>query len=208
MNHSRIVTVLLMSMLGALLSACSVLPRPQPVVVERYTLDVRPAEIAKTVSGAAVLLVTRPQARADLDSPRMAYRQQDHTLHYFARSRWADAPAQLLLPGMVEALEASGRFAAVVRVGSAATPDLRLDSELLDFSQDFRVEPSVFRLRLRVQLVDLERRAVISSRIFELQRTAPAQTPYGGVQAANAAWQALLPELVALTAAALPASAP
>jgi cholesterol transport system auxiliary component len=152
MNHTRITVAPLLLILGALLTACSVLPRAQSVTVERFTLDVRPAEVANPMSGSAVLLVTRPVARADLDTPRMVYRQQDYSVRYFARSRWADSPAQLLLPGLVEALEASGYFAAVVRVGSAATPGLRLDTELLDFSQDFRVEPSVFRLRLRAQL--------------------------------------------------------
>lgn len=206
MNHTRITSASLLLIFGALLSACSVLPRAQPVTVERFTLDVRPAKVAQPATGGAVLLVTRPRASADLDTPRMAYRQQDYSVRYFARSRWADSPAQLLLPGMVESLEASGLFAAVVRVGSAATPTLRLDTELLDFSQDFRVEPSVFRLRLRAQLVDLETRAVIASRIFETQYPAPEQTPYGGAQAANAAWQALLPELVAFGTGALSAT--
>lgn len=204
MNRIPVATLLLTLLAGALLPACSVLPRAQPVAVERYTLEMPPLEIAERAADGAVLLITRPQARADLDSPRMAYRKQDYTLRYFARSRWADAPAQLLLPGMIEALDASGRFSAVVRVGTAATPGLRLDSELLDFSQDFRVEPSVFRLRLRVQLIDLETRAVVASRIFEVQRPAPEETPYGGARAANAAWQALLPELVAFGTGALP----
>ncbi|MFN2308450.1 MAG: ABC-type transport auxiliary lipoprotein family protein [Gammaproteobacteria bacterium] len=202
MNASRITLALLVTGLGPLLSACSVLPQAQPVAIERYTLEVRPAQAAQPVAGDAVLLVSRPQARADLDTPRMAYRQQDYTLRYFARSRWTDTPPQLLLPGLIEALEASGRFAAVVRVGSAATPQLRLDTELLDFSQDFRSEPSRFQLRLRAQLVDLRTRAVIASRVFEAHQPAPAQTPYGGVQAANAAWQALLPEVIDFCAGA------
>ncbi|HEY9197826.1 MAG TPA: hypothetical protein VIR60_00580, partial [Gammaproteobacteria bacterium] len=101
--------------------------------------------------------------------------------------------------------EASGRFAAVVRIGSPATPALRLDSELLDFSQDFRVEPSVFRLRVRAQLVDLRTRRVLATRIFDMEQAAPTANAYGGAQAANAAWRALLPELVTFTAAALPA---
>jgi cholesterol transport system auxiliary component len=203
MTHIRLFTALLPIVLAATLSACSVLPRAQPVAVERYTVDVPPATAANPAAGSAVLLVTRPQARADLDTPRMAYREQDYTVRYFARSRWSDAPAQLLLPGMVESLEASGRFAAVVRVGTAAAPTLRLDSELLDFSQDFRVEPSVFRLRLRVQMIDLGTRAVIASRILDASMPAPEQTPYGGAQAANAAWRTLLPELVAFSTGAL-----
>lgn len=201
MNHLRITLAPLLFVCCAFLTACSVLPRAQSVPVERYTLEVPPPDV-QPASGDAVLLVTRPQARADLDTPRIAYRQQDYTVRYFARSRWADAPAQLLLPGLIESLEASGAYVAVIRVGSAATPALRLDTELLDFSQDFRVDPSVFRVRLRVQLVDLTSRAVIASRIFETQQPAPERSPYGGAQAANAAWQALLPEIAAFSSAA------
>lgn len=201
---SRIALLQLLALLC--LSACTVLPKSETVAMERFTLDV-PAPVSTPArADAPVLLVARPQARTDLDTPRMAYRRQDYQLEYFARSRWADAPPQLLLPGLVEALEASGRFAAVVRVGSPATPALRLDSELLEFTQDFRSEPSVFQLRLRVQLVDLQTRRVLATRIFAVERPAPAANAYGGAQAANAVWQALLPELVAFCTAALPAA--
>lgn len=189
------------------LSACTVLPKSETVAVERFTLDVpSAANEVPARTDAPVLLVARPLARSDLDTPRMAYRRQDYQLDYFARSRWADAPPQLLLPGLVEALEASGRFGAVVRVGSPATPALRLDSELLEFAQDFRAEPSVFRLRLRMQFVDLKTRRVLATQVFSTERPAPTQNAYGGAQAANAAWQALLPELVAFCTAALPSS--
>lgn len=188
------------------LGACSILPKSEVVAMERFTLDVPAPEIKAARADAPVLLVARPQARTDLDTPRMAYRRQDYQLEYFARSRWADAPPQLLVPGLVEVLEASGRFAAVVRVGSPATPALRLDSELLEFSQDFRVEPSVFQLRLRAQLVDLRTRRVLATRIFAVDQPASAASAYGGAQAANAAWQSMLPELIAFCAAALPAA--
>ena len=194
--------MLLATALALGLAACSVLPRGQPVSLERYTIETPSPTVQAAASNAPVLLVTRPQARTELDTPRMAYRQEGHQLRYFARSRWSDAPAQLLLPDLVEALEASGQFRAVVRVGSAARPDLRLDLELLDFSQDFRVSPSTFRLRLRLQLVDLDNRSLLASRVFSLERDASADSPQGGVAAANAAWQALLPELVAFTAEA------
>lgn len=195
--------ILLAMGLALALGACSVLPRGQAVTLERYTLETPPWPAGAAVKDAPVLLVTRPQARADLDTPRMAYREQDYQLRYFARNRWADVPAQLLLPGLVEALEASGAFGAVVRVGSAAQPELRLDVELLDFSQDFRVTPSEFQLRLRVQLVDLQSRTVLASGILVQHRPATSDDPIGGVQAANAAWQALLPELVAFCTEAL-----
>lgn len=185
------------------LGACSILPRSEPVTIDRYTLEttVRPTQEAGL--GAPVLLVTRPLARVELDTPRMAFREQDYQLRYFARSRWVDTPAQLLLPGLLEALEGSGHFGAVVRVGSAARPDLRLDVELLEFSQDFRLTPSEFQLRLRLQLVDLETRTVVASHLFSTRATAPERSPRGVAAAANTAWQALLPELVTFCADSL-----
>jgi cholesterol transport system auxiliary component len=203
MGMNRLSGMLLASGLVLTLAACSMLPRSEPVLFDRYTLDPPAWPQREAAADAPVLLITRPRARVDLDSPRMAYREQDYQLRYFARSRWVDSPAQLLLPGLVEALEASGRFGAVVAVGSAARADLRLDVELLDFSQDFRADPSEFQLRLRLQLVDLEARTVLASRIFLAREPAPQDSPQGGAQAANAAWQALLPELVAFCTAAL-----
>ena len=194
--------------LFGLLQACSVLPRPEVVAVEYFTLDTPAAPTVQPAPAGPVLLIARPQVRPDLDTPRMAYRQQDYTLRYYARSRWSDVPAQLLLPGLIESFESSGQFAAVLRTGSPATPQLRLDTEILEFSLDFRAQPSRFQLRLRAQLVDLGTRRVLASHAFAIEKPLEAQTPYGGAQAANAAWQALLPELVTFCTAALPPVAP
>ena len=202
--RSRIAMVLLVG----LIQACSVLPRPEAVVAEYFTLDVSAVKAAPRNAAGPVLLIARPQVRADLDTPRMAYQQQDYALRYYARSRWADTPSQLLLPGLIESFEASGRYAAVLRFGSPATPQLRLDTEVLEFSQDYRVSPSRFQIRLRAQLVDLSSRRILASQIFVAEQTAEAETPYGGVQAANAAWQVLLQELVAFCTRALPTTAP
>ena len=197
---SRIAIVLLISSI----QACSVLPQPEPVVVEYFTLDVPVVQSAHTDSAGPVLLIARSQTRAELNTPRMAYRQQDYTLRYYARSRWADVPSQLLMPGMLESIESSGRFGAVLRAGSPATPQLRLDTEILEFSQDFRAEPGRFQIRLRAQLVDLATRRIIATRTFDSEHPTSVQTPYAVAQAANAAWQALLPDLVAFCTAALP----
>ncbi len=209
MNRDGIKTGWVVCAIALVLSGCSILPKNEPMQLDRYTLDARPHTAAVAAVGTGpVLLVARPLARTELDTPRMAYRQQDFDIHYFARSQWADTPPQLMLPGLIEALEASGRFAAVVRAGSPATPELRLDTELLEFSQDFRESPSVFQVRVRAQLVDLTQRRVVASRVFEGQKAAPNASPYGGVQAANAIWQELLPQLVSFCTSQLPSVLP
>ena len=208
MRYRRCATPLFLVVAMLWLSACSVLPKPEAVVVERYTLDASPTALQSEGDPGdrtgPVLLVPRPLMRAELDTPRMAYREQDYVLRYFARSRWADVPSQLLLPGLISAFEASGRYTAVVRTGSAAVPRLRLDTDVVEFSQDFRAEPSVFRMRLRVQLLDLETREVVLSRVFAAEHAAPEDSPGGGAQAANAAWQVLLTDIVTYVNARLP----
>lgn len=205
MNRYYAAMIGTLGIISLLLPACSVLPKAAPVSVERYTLDVEFPSALPAAPEGPVLLIARPLARTELDTPRMAYREQDHTVEYFARSRWADTPALLLQPGLVEAFEASGHYRAVIRVGSAAAALLRLDTEVLEFSHDFRVNPSQFEIRLRIQLVDLQTRKVIASRIFTATQPAPVRSPYGGAQAANAAWQSLLPEIVTYCTAQLPA---
>ena len=191
------------------LAACTVLPKAERITVERYTLEV-PVSVPQVAASAAgadapVLLIARPQVRSDLDTPRMAYQRQDYEIEYFTRSRWADTPAHLLLPGLTQALEASGGFGAVVGIGSPAQPRLRLDTELLDFTQDFRIEPSVFRLQLRAQLLDVQTRRVLATQVFTAARPAPSANAYGGAEAANEAWRTMLPQLVEFATAALPA---
>jgi cholesterol transport system auxiliary component len=78
--------------------------------------------------------------------------------------------------------------------------DLRLDSELLSFHQDFTRQPSEMHVTLRAQLIDLGTQRVIASRTFDIRETTPSEDTYGGVLAANRAVAQLLEELATFCA--------
>jgi len=169
-------------------------------VVDKYLLEYTPTTVQKIRANEPVLFVAIPQANGAYDTARIAYMQQQYGLRYYTRSSWADTPARMLAPLMAEALNASGQFQALYATPGQVSADLRLDSELLRFHQDFTRQPSEMHVTLRAQLVDLGAQRVIASRTFDIREAAPSEDTYGGVIAANRAVAQLLEELAAFCA--------
>lgn len=142
------------------------------------------------------LVVAVPTAAAGFDGPRIVYVRRAHELEFFARNEWADAPARMLAPLLVRALERSGRFQAVADARTPAAAGLRLDSEIVRLQQEFIGRPSRVRLTVRVQLSDVASRRVLGAREFEEVEVAPSDDPYGGVVAANRAVRRVLDDVV------------
>jgi cholesterol transport system auxiliary component len=117
----------------------------------------------------------------------MLYVKRPHQLQAFAHSEWVDAPARMLAPLLVRALERSGAFAAVADAASGVAAELRLETELVQLQQEFTGHPSRVRLVLRVQLSEVRSRRVRGVQEIEILEDAPSEDPYGGVVAANRA---------------------
>ena len=163
-----------------------------------FALNLKPdaARAAANPASAPTLVVTEPRAAAGFDSPRIIYLREAHRLQYFANSEWVDAPARMLAPLLVAALD-GGAFRAVWYAPSAARGDWRLDTELVQLQHEFATQPSQVRLVLRAYLVDDATRRVLASRQFEAVVAAASEDPYGGVIAANQAVRKLLLDLAA-----------
>jgi cholesterol transport system auxiliary component len=177
--------------------------------VQTHLLAIAPVPGRDPVSGTGPrsgpsLLVPQPVVRGGLDSRRMVYIARPYELSYFARNEWADAPARMLQPLLVQALEGSGAFRAVVSASSSAAVDVRLDTEVLALQQEFLERPSVARVAIRAQLVDLASRRVLATEVFEAREAAPSEDPYGGVLALNQALARVLADLGAFAARASP----
>jgi cholesterol transport system auxiliary component len=165
--------------------------------VQTHVLAVPAAPRAVPVVSGPVLLVSPPGVRAGLDSRRIAYVQRPFELSYFARSEWADTPARMLQPLLVQSLEGSGAFRAVVAGPSPAATDLRLETEVLALQQEFLTTPSVARVSLRAQVVDPASRRVVATETFEAVEPADSADPYSGVVASNRALARVLADVTA-----------
>lgn len=160
------------------------------------------AAARQPAAAAPTLIVNPPHAAAGFDSSRIIYVREAHKLEYFAHSEWVDPPARMLAPLLVAAIESSGAFRAVVLTPSAATGDLRLDTEIIRLQQEFSTRPSRVRFTLRAYLIEDKTRRVLAWREFDSAVAAASDDPYGGVLAANQAVQAVLKDLAAFCAAA------
>lgn len=179
----------------ALLAACAAVQPPEADHASTYVLEAMPAAGAPRPKRDLVLELSVPRARPGFDTPLMAYTQRTNALEYFAKNRWADTPARMLAPLLVQALDHSGGFRAVVQEPSLAAAELRLDTELVRLQQDFSARPSRVRFTVRAQLIDVGARRVLASAEFDETEVAPSDDPYGGVIAANRALGRLLERL-------------
>jgi cholesterol transport system auxiliary component len=179
-----------------LLAGCAGFSAPQVADQTIYVLEsqrgTNPARIRRDL----VLAVSEPQTRPGFDTPQMVYVQQPHELNYFVTSRWADTPARMLQPLLMQAMEQTGSFRAVVQVPGVVPGDVRLDTELIRLQHDFVTRPSRIQLTLRAQLIDVRGQRVLAVKLFDESETATSDNAYGGVLAANRALERLLDQLV------------
>jgi cholesterol transport system auxiliary component len=192
--------------LYALLSSCEMLSTKNASPLSTYTLNgeaTAMAEKAPQVMGGRVLLVEVPHAAPGYDSARMVYVRHLLTQEVYANSVWTDTPARMLAPLLVAHLQQSGQFNAVVLAPSTAKASLRLETTILQLSQDFLQVPSTIRLRLHVTLMDNTTREVLAWCTMNLLQNANSEDAYGGAQAAQTAVQAGLRQVEDFLQAAL-----
>lgn len=179
----------------ALIAACTSLQPVKSPSLTTFALDPGLSSASVSVAGALTIAVSVPRAMPGFDTPRMAYVNKPPELAYFSKNQWVDAPARMIAPHLVRALERSGRFRAVVGLPSPVTADLRLDTELVRLQQDFTTTPSRMRFTLRAQVIDTAGGKVLGTREFDVTEQASSDDPYGGAIAANKALASLLTPL-------------
>jgi cholesterol transport system auxiliary component len=192
LTPSRTLSVL--AVIG-LLSGCAALPAPQVADQNIYVLDAQPATQTALIKRDFVLAISPLQARPGFDTPQMIYTQQPHEVRSFLTNQWADTPARMLEPLLVQAMEQTGSFRAIVQPRGALPADVLLETELIRLWHDFATRPSRVQLTLRARLIDLRGKRVLAVKQFDDTETVASDDAYGGVAAANRATQRVLEQL-------------
>jgi cholesterol transport system auxiliary component len=178
-----------------LLTGCTGLQAPKVDTPHIYMLDARASVDKQQTKRDLVLAVSMPRARPGFDTPQMAYLRKPHELNYFVVNQWADTPARMLDSLLVQTLEQSMSFRAVVHAASVVPANVRLDTELIRLQQDFSTQPSKVQLTLRAQLIDVTGKRVLAVKVFDDSENAASDDAYGGVVAANLMLQRVLSQL-------------
>jgi cholesterol transport system auxiliary component len=187
---------LIFLMLG--LSACSSLLSPVKVTPSTtYIINAVPAVATKQASRAVTLLVPPTETTQVYNTAQMAYSTQTYQVAFFAKNRWAEIPSKMLHPLIVQTLQKTHYFHAILSNSSNAHYDYILNTQLIEVLQNFSHQPSQEHLVLRAHLINASTNKVVASKQFTAIITATEDTPYGGVIAANRATATLLTQLAA-----------
>ncbi len=177
-----------------LLSSCSFLAADTPP--KHYFIAIDPVELPDNKAEGKTILVSIPQAASGFDTYQMVYIDTPYVLEHYRDNLWVDTPARLLLPLIVQSLEATGEFGAVLSaISSPILGELRLDSEIIRLQHEFLEQPSRVRFTLRVQLLDMTKRTILDTKLFDVTEIAPTEDAAGGVVATNRVVQVVLEQL-------------
>jgi cholesterol transport system auxiliary component len=191
-------TALFLASLFQIAPGCTIFPEPpnQPVKSYLLTFDAAPSQAwPSCASSGGTLVVSLPREHNGGNSNGIAYLLRPHELRYYSYNQWADSPARLLLPLLVQAMEQTHCWGTVAQAAAALQGDYRLDTTILQWQQEFFPNPSRVRIAFRVQLLDLGRRDVTVARRFEAVEEAPSSDAYGAVLASNRAVNRLLGDI-------------
>ena len=159
------------------------------------SLDGWHGEARPAGTNSPVLLISPPQAEPGFETPRMVYIKRPYELEYYAANQWADSPARMFMPLLVQVVGQSGVWRDVVLMPSSVSGDYRLDPYGFAVQHEFLQQPSRVRVVARAQLVDLKQSMIVGMQNFEVIEPAPSENAYGGVLAANRAVATLLDQI-------------
>jgi cholesterol transport system auxiliary component len=176
-----------------LLSSCSVFP-PAKSNTNNYQLAQTPS-VSNRSMRPITLLVLKPETNSIYNTNQIAYTLRPYEVAYFSKNHWADTPPNMLQQLIIQTLQNTHYYRAIVSPPFAGRYDYLLTSQLIELKQDFMHNPSIVRVVLRAQLTRASTGRIVAAKQFSDSQIAPENTPYGGVIAANRAVANVLAQL-------------
>lgn len=178
-----------------MLSGCSLLSPVKSDNQTTYVLNSLPCNLATYRAHATTLMVMQPEISQAYNTTEMAYSIKPYQIAYFSQNRWAETPAQMFYPLLVQTLQNTHFFHAVVTAPYTGNYDYILTTQILQLLQDFSWCPARVQFTVRVQLSKVATGKVIATKQFTVLQPFRNRFPYAGVFAANHATAKMLQEI-------------
>jgi len=183
---------LIISLLALNLAGC--LTTVDSEISNNYLITSIP-DIKTTKTQPLILSVRTPQTNYAYNSTQMAYATEGYKINYFAKNSWAATPSQMLLPLMVQTLQNTQAFSAVIPQSVYGHTDLILDTQILQLQQDFTQQTGQLHLVIRAQLSNVNSQRILATQEFIVTEPIAKNNPSAGVTAANRATNKFLQQL-------------
>ncbi len=191
------VSVCVPFLLTLTLSGCFSSVKMEPPTT--YLLTELPEKVVNSHQHSINVLVAPPETVAVYNTTEMAYSLRPYQIAYFGKNRWAETPSQMLQPLIVQTLQNTHHFHAVVTPPIAGHYDYILRTQLFEFTQDFTHNPAMMRIILRAQFINATSNRVVATKLISVEEPLLTNTPYSGVYAANRATVRLLKQLASMS---------
>ena len=160
-----------------------------------YILKAIPENVAKKRTRPITIYVANPETVAAFNTTQMAYSMRRFHVGYFSQNQWAETPSQMLQPLLIESLQKTHFFHAVVPASYSGYYDYILSTEILNLIQDYRQRPVKTKITVRAQLTRVTTNKVVATKQIAVWTPLAQYTPYGGVVAANQAMVEVLSQI-------------
>jgi ABC-type uncharacterized transport system auxiliary subunit len=154
------------------------------------------APVAAARRGDLVLVVEPLATDAAYDDERIVYRTTPFRLDYYQYHRWSSAPGVMIGNYLEQALEASGRFRAVVREMTPDAPAI-LSGRVVAIEEIDRSNAAwVGRIAVELVLTDAHTGDILWTEQLDESEPLPHQTPEGLAAALTAAMSRIVAHTV------------
>lgn len=192
----RLAGSLLLAASLSLISACSILPKPE--VVDVYRLPDAQTPIAAS-QGAPVtwsLRLDKPMASNALNSQNIAVIPEGNLVSNYKGARWSDPAPALLRNRLLDAFLQDGRVKALSTDDSNLQSDYELGGELLAFQTHYNGKSPEVIVQYNARLVRSSDQRIIGSKRFEVRQPLTNPLVPGVVAGFGQATDTLMPQVV------------
>lgn len=147
------------------LTACSILPKADPLAVYRLP-PLAAAAAHVSASSYRALRIATPTASRSIDSERILVLPEGDVVKSYAGVRWSDPAPQLLRDRLLDAFQADGRFPRLSGDNANIAAEVELNGALLAFQTEYRNGQPKVVIVYEARLVDTSTRQQLAARRF------------------------------------------
>lgn len=166
------------------LSGCS----SKQVALDTYTLAIPPS---KRLLGSkfknSTLKVSYPKSIKEKSTYKMQYSYSNTEQGYYQDSQWSNNLGKLLQGVLMQTIENSHAFKAVLPYSSTALEQYRLESNIFDFSHHVRAKLSYAVVSIQLNLIKRDSGRLLKSKRFSYRVATPTTDAKGYVKATDIA---------------------
>ncbi|MDU9400895.1 ABC-type transport auxiliary lipoprotein family protein [Pseudomonas sp. zfem004] len=152
----------------SLASACSILPKTEPVDI--YRLPVHQAA-GNATSASWSLRLNKPLASEALAGPRIAVIPQGDVISSYKGARWSDPVPMLVRNRLLDGFQRDGRVQRLSADDANLQADYELGGELQAFQSEYRAKDQVeVVIRYDARLVQGRSQRILASKRFEVRQ--------------------------------------